>query len=387
VIYGDYKVDKNNALPLYLQLEAIIRDGIETGTWKAGDMLPAEEEFCRKYDIGQITVKRALRDLTKEGLLSRIKGKGTFVKLNGIPVVSRGQRISLIVPDIQDIFISEVYQGIEEIAVAKGYQVATYSSGRLIEKENRNIEALGENNEKGAIIFPYWGRFNAGRILELKRKDFPFVLIDRYFPEVQTNTVTVDNIGGASAAVAHLIELGHRRIGHVGGVSCTSNEDRLEGYRRALGEAGISYDADMVRRITATDMDGSIRFEPDDIGGYKQMRELLSMPESPTAVFTGNDYIALGAIKAVREAGLKIPDDVAVVGFDDLKFSASLEVPLTTVRQPKYEIGKTAACILMEKIEGRDAEMRRVVLPTSLVVRESCGTEAVPRIGLATAMP
>ncbi len=364
-------MDKNNALPLYLQLEGIIRDGIKAGIWKPGEMLPSEEEFCRKYDIGQITVKRALRDLSNEGLLSRIRGKGTFVKINALPTVSRRQRIAFIVPDIEDIFISKIYKGIEEIAAAAGYQVVVYSSGRLIEKENRNIESLGESNEKGAIIFPYGGRFNAGRILELKNKEFPFVLIDRYFPEVQTDTVTVDNIGGAAAAVTHLIESGHKRIGHIGGVSCTANEDRLEGYRRALGKGGIAYNADIVRRIAATDMDGSIRLEPDDIGGYKQMKELLSISKCPTAVFAGNDYIALGAIRALKEAALRVPDDVAVVGFDDLKFSASLEVPLTTVHQPKYEIGKMAAQILMNRIEGKITEICQVVLPTYLVVRKS----------------
>ncbi|MFA7373224.1 MAG: GntR family transcriptional regulator [bacterium] len=382
---GEYRVDKNNALPLYLQLEALIRNEIEFGAWKAGEILPTEEEFCRKYNVGQITVKRALRDLAKEGLLSRIKGKGTFVKPS-IPVAGRRNKIALIVPDIDDIFISEIYHGIEEVAVAKGYRVATYSSGRQIENENQNIGALIESDENGAIIFPYWGRFNASGILALKRKGFPFVLIDRYFPEIQADTVTVDNIGGAITAVAHLIELGHKRIGHIGGVNCTANEDRLEGYRRALGEAGIPYDADIVKRITATDMDESIRFEPDDVGGYKQMKELLCVSERPTAFFAGNDYIAFGAIRAVKEVGLKIPDDVAIAGFDDLKFSASLEIPLTTVYQPKYEIGKTAASILMEKIEDKDTEIRRIVLPTSLVVRESSGAKPIEYKDLAMPM-
>lgn len=353
------KLDRKTCVPLYIQIREIIRSQIENVEIKPMESLPSEDVLCKEYQVSRITVKKALHDLKKEGYIIRIKRKGTFVDFEK----HRGEKkqdfktgrkiFAFIVPDIEDIFMSEVYHGIENIATENGYQVVTFSSDKNAEKEVRNIELLEESNMEGAIIFPYWGRLNVLQILKLKKSGFPFVLIDRYFRDIKTAYVIVDNYKGAYQAVKHLIDLGHKKIAHIMGVECTANEDRFEGYRAALSRAGISCNHSLVRKIQPFETEGSIRFEPDDIGGYKEALALLSRKERPAAIFAGNDYIALGCYKAIKERGLKVPDDISIVGFDDLKFSSDLEVPLTTIRQPKYEIGKRAAEILVEKIKTR----------------------------------
>ena len=374
------KLDRKKAVPLYIQIREIIRSQIESGERKPMEPLPPEDVLCREYNVSRITIKKALEDLKKDGYIVRIKRKGTFVNFEKPKRKEREFRIgrktiAFIVPDIEDTFISEIYKGIKDVAEENGYSVAVFSSDKNIEKEIENIELLKDSDMEGAVIFPYWGRFNALQILKLKKKRFPFVLIDRYFRDIETDTVIVDNFKGAYKATKHLIDLGHRRIAHIMGVRCTANEDRFEGYRYALSKASIHFDPSLVREIQPFEVEGSLRFEPDDIGGYREAKALLSCRKRPTAIFAGNDYIALGCYKAIKEMGLRIPDDISIVGFDDLKFSSHLEVPLTTVRQPKYEIGKRACEILIMRITQKNPprKFKKIVLPTQLVIRESCG--------------
>jgi DNA-binding LacI/PurR family transcriptional regulator len=340
------------------------------------DPLPSEDVLCNKYQISKITVKKALEDLKNEGYILRIKRKGTFVNFqkrqtdDGTNFKIGKKTIAFIVPDIEDVFVSEIYSGIETIASKNGYEVITFSSTKIPERENANIEFLVESDIKGAIIFPYWGRFNVLQILKLKKKNFPFVLIDRYFRDVSTNMVVVDNFQGAYKAVKYLVKIGHTKIAHIMGVDCTANEDRFEGYRSALEEAEIPFNSSLVKKIQPFETEGSLRFEPDDVGGYNEAKILFSQKEKPTAVFAGNDYIALGCYKAAKELKRKIPQDLSIIGFDDLKFASNLEVPLTTVKQPKYEIGSKACEVLMKKIT-RQGKVEKIVLPTELIIRES----------------
>jgi len=369
-----------------------LRGEIVSGKIKPGTQLPKDEALCRLYKVSFITVKRALQDLAREGLLIRIKSKGTFVRPGFVPnspaifqtnARERSLRkiITLIVPDIEDAFIQGIYKGIETVASRQGYLVAVQTSSQDVSREIKNIEQLKDGMTDGALIFPNWGRFNANQILELKQTGFPFVLVDRFFRDIKTDMVTVDNIEGAYRAVKHLIDLGHRRIAHVMGTECSSNEDRFEGYLKALSEAGIPYTPALVRKIQPFETEGSIRFEPDDIGGYTEAIALSRQNPRPTAIFADNDYLALGCLKALKERKIRVPQDVAVVGFDDLKFAAQLEVPLTTVWQPTFEMGKKAAELLLlrigERKRSKTAKPVHVLLKTRLVVRQSTDAAAV----------
>lgn len=369
---------------VYVEMERDLERQITGGQLKPGDCILSENMLSQRYRISRMSARKGVEHLVARGLLYRVPGKGTFVGDIGALGEGRNQVqrvVSFIVPDIEDVFIADVYQGVRDACRATGETVIVQSSDRSIEKENANLAFLLNHRIQGALIFPNWGRANVEAIVRLKQRGFPFVLIDRFFTDIDTDYVGVENRGGAMVAVAHLVQLGHRRIAHIRGTEGSSNYERWEGYRDALAGAGITYDGALVRAINAGSAENSMRFEPDDIGGFEEMRSLLALPQRPTAVFAGNDYLAIGAMRAIKAAGLVVPRDVAVIGFDDLRISAVLEIPLTTVRQPKYEIGRSAAEILIRKLRtGSHAPAsgyRRIVLSTRLVVRSSCGGAAV----------
>ncbi|MDD5599453.1 MAG: GntR family transcriptional regulator [Victivallaceae bacterium] len=368
---------KRNIEYVYSGVENDLIDQIRSGTLKPHECILSENEISRKYNISRRSSRKALDNLVKKGLLYRMAGKGTFVAdvKNTPGSLNLCQyTFAFIVPDIDDIFISEICKGLQEAANASRCNLIIQSSNGDIEKENINIEYALQQHVNGVIIFPNWGKANIDVIYRLKEEKIPFVLIDRYFKDFDTDYVVVDNRRGAFEMTSYLIRLGHRKIGHLYGTEGSANDERLEGYRDALAAAGIVYRTDYVKKIDMEmRLNGEDRFEPDRQGGYENMRKLLALEEPTTAVFAGNDYQAIGAMQAIKDAGLKVPDDVSVAGFDDLKFSPLLETPLTTVRQPKKEIGLKAFNILLDKVRNDDCkETAKVVLDTEIVIRKSC---------------
>ncbi|MEN6535384.1 MAG: GntR family transcriptional regulator [Bryobacteraceae bacterium] len=369
--------DRENPLPLYIQVREDIRAQIESGALSPGDRLLFEDDLATQYGVSCVTIKHALRDLVAAGLIIRIKNKGTFVsprRVNSTGNLQRTRTLALIIPDIEDLFISEIYRGAADVARKRGYRIAILSSDRQVDQEASNIRDLGKRGEEGAIIFPNWGRTNSEQIFELKKAKFPFVLVNRYFKDIKTNYVVVDNRAGALEAVEHLIRLGHRSIACIGWVECTAVEDRLAGYRLALGRHGIPYDENIVRSIL-DEGDGRYASVEPASGGYREMKALLNANPRPTAVFAVSDRLAVGAMRAIAEAGLRMPGDIAVVGFDDLRYAADLD--LTTVRQPAFETGQKAAEILIgeDQDSGKSVpgKYQQIVLPVELIVRGSCG--------------
>lgn len=192
----------------------------------------------------------------------------------------------------------------------------------------------------------------------------PLVLIDHHPLYENFSCVYAANREGAQAAVGHLIALGHRRIATITGpLRMVSALDRRDGYEQALADAGIELDPDLIREASFTSTDTA----------YRVMSDLLDRSPHPTAVFAGNDVIAIGALRAIREAGLSTPDDIAVVGFDDSPVAISAEPPLTTVHQPGHDLGTTAANLLIQQLRNPDNQPQHIKLPTSLVIRQSCG--------------
>jgi LacI family transcriptional regulator len=189
----------------------------------------------------------------------------------------------------------------------------------------------------------------------------PFILVGRH-PTLDVNYLDVDNTNGAREATLHLLRLGHKRVGTITGPqNMIAGNDRLQGYRQALEERGIG-----VRPELIAEADFS------EAGGYAAMRRLL--PHRPTAIFTASDSMAEGALRALREAGLRVPQDVAVVGYDDMPNAARINPPLTTVRQPTNRMGALAVNALIDIIQNPGSHKRHIVLPVELVIRESCGT-------------
>jgi DNA-binding LacI/PurR family transcriptional regulator len=213
---------------------------------------------------------------------------------------------------------------------------------------------------------------------------FNFVLIDRYIPNIDVSYVVSDNLGGAYQAVEHLIKLGHHRIGIVtrSSLQTTSVRDRVDGYKRALLDYGLPFDQSLVcdrLKTSASELEFFGTARGNSQHDVEVMVEFLKNKERPSAIFAINDLVALAVVEAASLVGLRIPDDLALVGFDDIDIVSHLETPLTTMAQDKYAIGAQAAEFLIDKIEGREKGNRQIVIPTKLIVRRSTASACEAR--------
>jgi DNA-binding LacI/PurR family transcriptional regulator len=278
--------------------------------------------------------------------------------------VRQTQTVGLIVPDIENPFYTSVIGGIEEVLQASEYSLLLANSNENPKREQANARTLQAEGVAG-IIFTPSGPDTA--IYErLAAAGIPLVAVSRTPESMQIDAVCVANREGARTAIEHLIGLGHRRIAMISGPPWISTaRDRLLGYEEALAAHGIASDRELVQYADFRQH-----------GGYNSMRTLLSLQPQPTAVFVGSNLMTLGALQAIHERGLEIPRDIAVVGFDDMPWAVSLNPPLTAVAQPAYEVGETAARLLLERLRQPDRPPRKIVLETTLTVRRSCGAPA-----------
>jgi len=213
----------------------------------------------------------------------------------------------------------------------------------------------------GILIAP--AREESPTISEAFTNGLPIVIVDRQMTDIQIDTVLVDNFKGSLSAVRHLIELGHEKIGVISGpLYLTSGRERYAGYLQAMSDAHLEVRSNLTRF-------GDYR----QSSGYTLALELFTSSDPPTALFVANNVMTLGALNAIHQIGRKIPDEIAVIGFDDLPWAVSLNPPLTTIAQPTFEIGTKAAELLLARIANGTRPPRTVRLNTSLIVRESCG--------------
>jgi LacI family transcriptional regulator len=286
--------------------------------------------------------------------------------------LEKSAAIGLIFPSFMgSTFYSEVFHAIEDEATAKGYSIILGSSYGYKEKEEFLIGLLRERRVEGLIIIPSPYSVDPRYYQRLSGKP-PFVFVDRYLPEIDADRVTTDNVKGAYVAVRHLIKLGHERIALLSGpeAPCTSIQERIKGYEKALGEFGIGF-----RKIIETEKD----LNRPKMCAYKAMKSFLGNESKISAIFAVNDSTAIGALRAVREAGLRVPNDIAVIGYDDDEIAPFASVPLTTVAQRKEEMGKIAVRLLLERICQKREMSRHILLEPRLVVRASCGAKSYSR--------
>ena len=270
--------------------------------------------------------------------------------------------LGLIISDIENPFFISVVRGVEDAAYQQRMSVVLCNSDENPAKQQMYLRVMWAERVGGLIISPTHAP-GSQDLAELRQLGVPIVLLDRYTDSVDADAVVVDNAGGAQIAVHHLITLGYRRIATITGtLHLTTGAERYQGYLKALESAGIPFDRALVRS-------GDFKIE----SGYRLMVELLSLAQPPEAVFVANNLMTLGALRAAHEKSVRIPEDVALVGFDDMPWSGQLCPPLTAVAQPTYELGQEAVRLLVRRREDPDASYHTVVLQPRLVVRESCG--------------
>jgi len=334
------------------------------------DRRPTQEDVARVAGVSRATVSYVINNRTDGNVRiseeTRCRVLEAIEELGYRPnVLARSLRqgqthtIGMIVPDNTNPFFAEVARGVEDTSFEQGYSVILCNSDRDLDKELLYTNVLAEKRVDG-ILFVAAG-MSTERICALQERRMPVIVVDRDIPDVAVDSVMTANERGGWLATRHLIELGHRRIGCIAGPSdVTPSAERVTGYRQALREAGLPMDEALI-------MKGDFQYE----SGYQAARQLLSMEDPPTAIFACNDLMAVGAISAAVRLGRQVPADLSVVGFDDVPLASFANPALTTIVQPKYEIGVVAATMLLERMQDPDRPPHRKVLDTELVVRQS----------------
>lgn len=273
----------------------------------------------------------------------------------------RSAVVGALIPDIANPFFALLFRGIEDALAEREYSVILANTDDDRTREARGVAMLRGRQVDGLILAT--ARRCDPTIERLMAEHVPLVLVNRHTDVVTPFAVVPADYDGAGMAVAHLVELGHRRIAHIAGSGeMSTGATRRQGYLDALGRHGIAFDPALL-------VEGSFR----DSGGYAAMRQLLALPEPPTAVFAVNDLAAAGAIRAIRETGRDVPRDISLVGFNDLSTVASTSPNLTTVQLPLHMMGMAAARRLLARIMGERDPSEPLTVPVTLIVRESSG--------------
>lgn len=271
--------------------------------------------------------------------------------------------LGLILPDSANPFFAEIGRGIEATAFDSGYSVILCNTERDYKKEELYVDVLTKNQVDGIIFVSAGDRPDS--LYALLKRQLPVVLVDRLVTGLEVDLVMSDNRLGGYEISDHLIELGHQHIACITGPSyITPSAERIAGYREALQEAALPVEENLI-------VQGDFRIE----SGYSAAMEILKRPGAPTAIFACNDLMAVGAMLAAHQTGRRVPQDLAIVGFDDIELASYLTPPLTTVHQPKMAMGRRAVYLLIERINDKDLPPRCEVLPSKLVIRDSCGAK------------
>jgi DNA-binding LacI/PurR family transcriptional regulator len=258
-------------------------------------------------------------------------------------------------------YFMEVLRGVSEVASERGFTVTLSVSKAEDAVDEAYLKILNSRRVDGVIVAS--ASVHDPYLAALARSGHHAVLVGRYPLDPTLNTVGVDDRRGGWIATDHLIRHGHRLVAHISGPDGhLSATDRLEGYRDALGEHGLPYPAEMV-----------LEGDYSTPSGYEAGLQLLKAKSRPTAIFVANDEMAFGVVQAARELGMRLPDDVALVGFDDLQLASVMRPSLTTIRQPIAELGAEAASRLIDLVLGDVSEVQQIVKATELIARESCG--------------
>jgi LacI family transcriptional regulator len=270
--------------------------------------------------------------------------------------------LGLIIPDIENPFYISAIRGIQDLASENQMSLLLCNTDEDPAKQQMYLSVMEAEQVAGLIIAPT--HVHDGEVLrKFTQSDIPVILIDRRVDCQDFDAVTVDNVSGAYAAVKHLIDNGYTRIAMIGGSPVLSiSHERFQGYKDAHAHAGIKMEKMLAK-------EGGF----DAGSGYQLTRELLLSSRRPQAIFAANNLITLGVLRAIRELGLVIPDDIAIVAFDDMPWFSELRPPLTAVSQPTYELGQEAVRLLLRRLDEPDAPFRNVVLQARLIVRESSG--------------
>lgn len=355
-------------VPMYIQLKNYITNQMNQGIWKPGDKLPSENELAEQFNVSRITVKNAMADIVKQGLIYRIQGRGSYISDNASEQLfsyekkeDNGPFVAFLMPRLNNLFTANLMTGIEQELADNGYNLVFRLTHDSQELENKILKELTQLGVNGIIIFPVDGETFNDEILKLTLDHYPLVIIDRYLRGLDTNSISSDNITGAYEATKHLTNLGHTKISFISTAitGTTSIEDRLHGYEQALSDSGLFIEYRLRLSLNK------------DMPFVEQIKNYLTENPDVKAIVTTNSGIGLEAVKAARSLNLDVPRDLSIVCFDNYEQSALSEVPLTYINQNEKNMGREAAKLVLSLIQDPTQDRRNIVFPNELVIRSS----------------
>ncbi|CAM3486276.1 GntR family transcriptional regulator [Marinicrinis lubricantis] len=359
---------KEQQLPKYMQLKQEIISWIGAGQYKPGDQLPSENEITEQFQISRQTVRQALGELVQEGWLYRMHGKGTFIAERTLTTESSAdlpKTIGLITTYISDYIFPSIVRGVESTLRERGYRLLLSSTDNQKEKERESLDMMMSQAISGLIIEPTKsaeGNPNYHYYLSLDNRRIPYLMINERYGDLECPYLKLDDEAGGDLAAEHLLGLGHRRIMGLFKTDDLQGVQRMKGFVRAHRRLGLEVSPHGVHRYSTED-----KYE----GPKNALRHALASEEPPTALVCYNDELAVHLLDVIREKGLKVPEDISIVGFDDSSYATATEVKLTTVSHPKAELGVQAAEMMLSMIEHGKISIDRAIFPPTLVIRES----------------
>ncbi|MFQ6066591.1 MAG: LacI family DNA-binding transcriptional regulator [bacterium] len=329
-------------------------------------------DVAKEAGVSIATVSRIVNNIpghynekTKKRVVQTIENLN--YRPNAVARSLRGRKtrtIGFVVPGLQP-FFAEVLEGVQSVARKKGYSTVLCNTDYRPKQEEAYVASLLERRVDGVIFTS--GVMKDEHILRLKEEGIPIVLIEKFMEGSDLPAIVIDNLSAAKKAVKHLLSLGYREVGYISApLELVPLRERFEGYKQALLESRVLYDSSVVY------IEKTIKKE-DLRSGYKIMKRILHQGNFPRAFFIVSDTLAIGAIKAIKDCGMKVPDNIAIVGFDDIDIASFSDPPLTTMVQPKYQMGVKGMEMLIKAMTGVKLRKKEIKLDIEIAVRGSCG--------------
>ena len=342
-----------------------LRKAITTGKIEPGAMVGTEFAFSQEWGLARNTVRKGIAQLVEEGLLERRPGKGLFVRLPHTPT----KIVQLVVPNLAWSHMVKIVRGAQEEGRKCGVQIQVYDAHGQMDLDLEVIRQLPQGSSDGAIIASLHHRQFSEVLFELKSARYPFVLVDQRLHDLEVPTVEGDNYGGGYTVGKKLAEQGHRRVAFLAPLKLQISNDRLSGFRDAMLDSGVLFDRSLVIDLGG---EGLTDWLNDKAAGSEQLvADVLSSPNPPTAIFDGSGDIAPYIYRAARQAGLRIPEDISIVTFDDSPFNVTLEPEVSRLRHCWTEMGESALQLLLlqmnKSTNGQSKLPEHKVLPVDWV--------------------
>lgn len=354
--------DTGDLSPKYYQLKTHLLSQIQRGELISGQRLDTENVLAKQFKLSRQTVRQALGELENEGWIVRQQGRGTFVT----DQTRKPKPIGLIVKSLTNYTFPEIVRGIENRLNAAGYELKFYLSQDDPELEAECLKRVLNSEVDGLIIEPAKNIepcSNLHYYQELGKKHIPYLFLHSFWSELDPAYIILDDCQGGYLATQYLLNLGHRRIAGIFNIESSQGVNRKAGYKKALLEYGIQPEPWLI---------GDYQYRIDHgTFSFQFMQEILKRPQYPTAIFCYNDLDAIRALEAIRQVGLKVPDDISLIGYNDSGLTTVSEVKLTSVKHPKRDMGLEAAGLMISMIKHRIEKPRMIVQP-ELIIRSSC---------------